>query len=201
MSSAYTPTPGWPAINVLDDGDAATASGIGAATFEALADRVTQLTHPGWKPLGSRPFKSTAGRFSIDGDYMGLVTATASGDDVKVMLPDLVHGAELDQIDVIFIPKTTARGGWPLGSAPVISLVRWEIPSGGFASNTTLDTATYVPVSQVDYQDGEFKVVSMTAIGETVDTAQYLYALGITDEAGANSIPGALYAAFRTVYA
>lgn len=200
MSSPYTPTAGWTAINVLDDGDAASASGIGAATFEALADRVEQLAHPKWVPCGAKSFKSVAGRFSLDIDYLGLVTATAAGDTVTIMLENLVHGAEISTIDVLFVPDTTARGGWPLGSAPVITLTRWAIPTGGVSSNVLVDTATYTPVSQADYQNGNFKVISMGSIGEVVDTLQYLYALTITDESGANAIPGALYAAYRVFY-
>lgn len=201
MSTLYVPTPGWPNINVLDDGDAASAAGIGAATFEALADRIAQLTHPKWVPCGARSFKSVAGRFSLDIDYLGLVTATAAGDTVTLVLPDLVHGATIDSIDVIFTPKTTARAGWPLGAAPIVGLTRWAIPSGGFVSNTLLDSVTYTPVSQADYQDGKFKVISMTSVGAVVDNAQYLYALTITDEAGAFAIPGALFAAYRVTYA
>mgnify|MGYP006921298975 CR=1 FL=1 len=200
MSSAYTPTPGWSTINVLDDGDPADAGGIGAATFEALADRIAQLTNPKWVPCGAKSFKAAAGRFSLDIDYLGLVTATAAGDVCTIMLDDLVHGATIATIDVTFIPKTTARAGWPLGSAPVVSLTRWAIPSGGFSSNTLVDSVTYTPVSQADYQDGKFKVISMTSVGAVVDNVQYLYALTITDESGANAIPGALYAAYRVFY-
>lgn len=200
MSSAYTPTAGWPAINVLDDGDPATASGIGAATFEALADRVEQLAHPKWVPCGAKSFKSVAGRFNLNTDYLGLETATAAGDTVTIMLDDLLDGAEISTIDVIFTPKTTARGGWPLGSAPNITLTRWAIPSGGVSSNVLVDTATYTPVSQADYQNGNFKVISMSGVAAVVDTLSYLYALTITDESGANAIPGALFAAYRVFY-
>jgi len=201
MSSPYTPTPGWPAIHVLDDGDTPSAAGIGAATFEALADRVAQLSHPRLIPCGSRPFKDTAGRFQVDVDYLALKTATASGDTATLILHDLVHGAEIDSIDVWFIPKTTARGGWPLGSAPIIALTRWIPTVGGTVTNTLVDDAAYVPVSQADYQNGTVKQVSMTAVGETVDNAQYLYALTLADEAGANSIPGIFFVAYRVNYA
>lgn len=200
MSTLYAPTAGWTPINVVDDGDPPSAAGIGAATYEALADRVEQLAHPKWVPCGAKSFKSVAGRFNLDVDYLGLVTATAAGDTVTIMLENLVHGAELSTIDVLFTPKTTARGGWPLGSAPNITLTRWAIPTGGVSSNVLVDTETYTPVSQANYQDGNFKIISMGSIGEVVDTLQYLYALTITDEAGANAIPGALYAAYRVFY-
>ena len=200
MSSPYTPTAGWTAINVLDDGDAASASGIGAATFEALADRVEQLANPKWTPCGAGSFKAAAARFNLDIDYLGLVTATAAGDTVTIMLSHLVHGATISTIDVAFIPKTTARAGWPLGSAPVVALTRWAIPSGGFTSNTLIDSVTYTPVSQADYQDGKVKIISMTSVAAVVDNVQYLYALTITDESGANAIPGALFAAYRVFY-
>lgn len=196
----YVPTPGWPAINVPDDGVPASAGNLGVATFEALADRVAQLTNPKWVPCGARSFKSAAGRFSLDIDYLGLVTAAGAGDSCTIILPDLVKGATIDTIDVIFTPKTTARAGWPLGSAPVVSLTRWAIPAGGFSSNTLIKSVTYTPVSQADYQDGKFKVISMTSIAHVVDNVQYLYALTITDESGANAIPGALYAAYRVFY-
>ena len=201
MSTLYVPTPGWPDINVLDDADAPSAAGIGAATFEALADRVAQFAHAKLIACGSRPFKAAAGRFSVDGDYCGLVTAVASGDYAVLPLHDLVHGAEIDGIDLYFIPKTTARAGWPLGTLPIITLTKWGVSVGAAPSNTLVDTATYVAVSQADYQNGNVKKLSINTIGETVDNDSYVYTLTINDEAGANSIPGAVFVAFAVRYA
>lgn len=197
----YVPTPGWPAILVPDDGVPPSAANLGVATFEALGDRVSQLTHPKLIACGSRPFKDGAGRFSVDGDYNGLVTGVASGDAAVLPLHDLVHGAEIDGIDLYFIPKTTARGAWPVGTLPIITLTRWGITVGAAPSNTLVDTATYVAVSQADYQNGNVKKLSINTIGETVDNDSYLYTLTINDEAGANSIPGAVFAAFAVRYA
>lgn len=195
--TAWVPTSG---IDLVDDGDPAAVAGL-VATDEAALDRTEQFTRPKLVALGSVPYVSNAARFATDFNYMSVTTVTAAGDEYRCTLP-LVQGATIASIDVVFVPKTTARGGWPLGTAPVISLVRSAIgPSGGVpAAPASVATATYVPVSQADYQNGNFKVMTVSP-AHVVDAEAYVYQLSVVDEAGANAIPGGTYCAYRVNYA
>lgn len=200
MSHVYTGARAWvPTVTVLDDGDDADAAGIGAAAFEGLADQASCIVSDDFVPLGSIPFASSASRFAIDFNYLNVVTATAAGDEYRAAIK-LVNGATVASIDVFFVPKTTARAGWPLGSAPVVSLLRHAITAGGtMGVPSTVATATYVPVSQVDYQNGQNKVVTISP-AHVVDADGYIYLLSIVDESGANAIPGGAYLAYRVFY-
>lgn len=194
-------------ITVLDDGDTADAAGIGAASFEALADRTAQWTAPRWIPLGSVPFTSDFGHFALStpavGGFMAVATATAAGDYFYCTLPGLVNGATIESIDVAFIPTSTARGAWPIGAYPDLQLGRSAIgPSGGTPAGPagTGISGTYVPVSQADYQNGKFKI--LTASGShVVDVLSYSYQLLLRDEHGGSAIPGNAYIAYRVNYA
>lgn len=199
MSSVYSGARAWVAsVTVLDDGDNAEAASI-APGIEAVADQASCLVSDDFVPLGSIPFASSASRFALDFNYLNVVTATAAGDEYRAAIK-LVNGATVASIDVFFIPKTTARGGWPLGSAPVVSLLRHAITAGGtMGAPSTVATATYVPVSQLDYQNGQNKVMTVSP-AHVVDADGYIYMLSVTDEAGANAIPGGAYLAYRVNY-
>lgn len=199
MSSVYTGARAWVATaTVPDDGDAAAAASV-SSPLEAVADQVSCLVSDDLIALGSIPFSSAAGRFSLDFNYLNVVTATAAGDEYRAQIR-LVNGATVASIDVFFVPKTTARGGWPLGTAPIVSLLRHAVVAGGtMGAVSTVATATYVPVSQADYQNGQNKVMTVSP-AHIVDADGYLYFLSVTDEAGANAIVGGAYLAYRVNY-
>ena len=199
MSTVYTGARAWVATaDVLDDGDPAEAGSI-APALEALADQASCLVSDDLIALGSIPFSSAAARFSLDFNYLNVVTATAAGDEYRAQIR-LVNGATVASIDVFFVPKTTVRGGWPLGTAPIVALLRHAVVAGGtMGAVSTVATATYVPVSQDDYQNGQNKVMTVSP-AHLVDADGYLYFLSVTDEAGANAIVGGAYLAYRVNY-
>jgi len=206
MSSTYAGADTYLESPLLpDDGDTPSAAGIGRPAFETAMDRTTwlraQMKRPKLVALGAVPYMTNASRYATVFNYQSVTTATAAGDEYRATLVGLVHGAIIASIDVIFTPKTTARGGWPLGSAPVISLVRVAVgPSGGTpGAPSVVATATYAPVSQADYQDGKFKVMTVSPT-HTVDAEAYVYQLSVVDESGANAIPGGTYFAYRVNY-
>jgi hypothetical protein len=204
MSSTYSGSDNYVAsITIPDDGDPAVAASVNTP-FESLADNAFwsrwQMLRPKLVALGSHPFTSTSARFGINYNFMSLDTSIAAGDDVRVTLVGLPMNDTIASIDVFFVPKTTARVGWPLGTAPKVALARYAIAAGGTpAVPTSLGSATYVPVSQADYQDGNFKVMTVSP-AHTVNSEDYVYQLHVTDEAGANAIPGGAYVAYRVNY-
>lgn len=200
MSSVYTGARAWVATaTVPDDGDAANAASVVPA-IEAVADQASCIVSDDLVPLGSIPFASAGGFFSLDFNYLNVVTATTVGDEYRAAIK-LVNGATVSSIDVFFVPKTTARGGWPLGSAPKVTLSRHAITAGGtMGALSVVSTATYVPVSQADYQNGQVKVMTVSP-AHVVDADGYIYLLSVTDEAGANAIVGGAYLAYRVNYA
>ena len=200
MSSVYTGARAWVATaTVPDDGDAANAASVVPA-IEAVADQASCMVSDDLVPLGSIPFASLGGLFSLDFNFLNVVTATTAGDEYRAAIK-LVNGATVSSIDVFFVPKTTARAGWPLGTAPKVTLSRHAITAGGtMGAPSVVSTATYVPVSQANYQDGTVKVMTVSPT-HPVDADGYIYLLSVTDEAGANAIPGGAYLAYRVNYA
>lgn len=208
MSTLYAGADSFPAnITIPADNDPAAAAAWNAA-LEGNRDALVWLrkrlgTRPYLYVLGSLPFVKTggAGSVSIDTNYMNLVTAGSAGTSFRVVLPRLIEGLTVTGIDILIIPKTTARAGWPLGSAPQASLL-----SGNFAAGvtpgapSTLASGTYTPVSQADYQNGQIKKWSLLT-GFTVDGEDNVYLLDITDESGANAIPGSSFLSIAINYA
>lgn len=200
MTTPYTGARAWVATaDVLDDGDPATAASI-APGIEAVADQASCLVSDDLVPLGSIPFASAANRFALDFNYMNVYTATSAGDEYRAAIK-LVNGATVSSIDVFFAPETTPRAGWPLGTAPIVSLLRHAVTAGGtMGAVSTVATATYVPVSQANYENVTNKVMTVSP-AHVVDADGHIYFLSVTDEAGANAIPGGAYIAYRVNYA
>lgn len=203
MSSVYNGSRSWGTsdVTILDDADNAEAASIAPAE-EKIADHASCMVSPDFVTLGSIGYVSAGGFFSTDLNYLNVVTATTAGDEYRAQIK-LVNGATISSIDLFFVPKTTARGGWPVGTFPVMTLARHALVAGGtMGALSTVATATYVPVSQADYQNGQNKVLTVTpGGGHTVDADGYLYFLVVTDEAGGNAIPGGAYIAYRVNYA
>lgn len=192
--TAWVPTSG---IDMIDDGDPATVAGL-VATDEAALDRTEQFTRPKLVPLGAYSFVSGVGDFQLSFDRMGLYTTPGTGDICRVPMIGLVQGATITSIDVIFLPEVTHAGN--PGTPPAVALVRWSVaPDAVPGAVDVVDTATYAPAVFPDYINGETKRIEM-AMSHVVDVEGYVYQIQITDESGANALPGNEYIAYRVNY-
>lgn len=96
MSTLYAGANTFPAtIAVLDDGDAADAAGIGAASFEGLADRTKYLK------ARHDMYASNGGLWTNDGSSNPIATSTApTAVYTKVAEVTMVNLTASDQLDV-----------------------------------------------------------------------------------------------------
>jgi len=204
MSSSYTPieTTYHTSATVADDGDAAAVT-ILSATDETALDNAAwcrgQLRKSRIMTFGSQSYvESAAGTFLRDFNFIDLYT-TASGETLRVQIPNLVHGDSLDGVTVLFVPKTT-HVGLP-GTNITIRVSRVALAYNVTpAVPTVLGTATYTPVDLADYTNGKVKSVSITGLGHTVNATGYAYFIDVDDEDGANAIAGNAFVAFTTNY-
>lgn len=193
-------------IKLPDDGDPRTAASV-STPLEDLADRTawlrTQMTRSRLIALGELPFASIDGHFALEYNYMSLTSHTAVGDQAKVpMNRVLVHGAVVESVDLLFVPKT-GHSDLP-ATPPQVILGRWPLaPNEGPSLPESIATGTYVPVSLADYENGEIKMVTATVGGggHTVNVEDYLYQVFVSDEDGANAKPGGTFIAIRINYA
>jgi len=203
MSSIYAGADTYPASPVLpDDGDPASAAGIGRPALETAMDRTTwlraQMKRPKLHAFGEAGYVMNAGNFALNLNFMSLDSVTTAGDDFRVALRNLVHGAVISSIDVFFVPAG-GHAGLP-GTAPQAKLARYAVAAAGTpAVPTVIASVTYSPVSLADYNNGKFKQMTISA-AHTVDAEGYVYELAVFDESGANSIVGAGYVAYRINY-
>lgn len=204
MSSIYAGADTYPASPVLpDDGDPASAAGIGRPALETAMDRTTwlraRMRDPKLVTFSSVGYvESSGGIFLRDFNFMDVYT-TASGGTLRVQLPDLVHGASLDGVTVLFVPDN-GHTGLPATNITI------KVSRSSLAYNVTpavptvLGSATYTPVSLPDYVNGKVKALSITGLAHTVNATGYAYFLDIEDEDGVDSLDGNAYMAFTTNY-
>lgn len=198
---AYVPGTTWvptSSISTADDATPATVASL-VATDEAALDRTQQFTMAKWFALGGLPYVSASGNFSTGFNYLSIATSVSSGDQANIPLHNLVHGATISMIDVMFA-AATGHAGLP-AVAPSITLVRVPIVAGSTPGvPAVIATGTYVPTTLVNYNNGNNKLITVFP-AHVVDAEGYVYQLRVTDESGANSIPGAGFAAARITYA
>lgn len=190
MSAIYTGLKSWvDTITTPDDGDPADAASIVPA-LEALADQASCVVASKVIALGSLPYVDTTG-WTVDFNVMAVGTSTL-GDEFKASL-DVVHGATISTVEVLFVPDGT-HAALP-ANKPSITLSRHALTTGVAPANvvSVVTTGTYVPVSLADYNNGQLKAITISP-AHTVDAYGYAYYLSIVEESGANAKVGAYYA-------
>lgn len=204
MSSIYAGADTYPASPVLpDDGDPASAAGIGRPALETAMDRTTwlraRMRDPKLVTFSSVGYvESSGGIFLRDFNFMDVYT-TASGGTLRVQLPDLVHGASLDGATILFVPA--AHGSLP-GTNIKLRISRTSLAYNVTpAVPTVLGTATYSPVSLPDYVNGKIKTLTLSGLAHTINATGYAYYLDVEDETGGGgATSGNAFLAFAANY-
>jgi hypothetical protein len=139
--------------------------------------------------------------FAIAASGLGLSAAgTASVARFAIPIgPGFWNNIAILSVKLYFTP-VAGHGGLPGNN--INATLKYFTPTNGVAAvlGTLGSTATYAPVSLVDYNNGNVKVLTLNPGTPTIDTTVNCYLLEVQDENGTNALPGNVFHCLEISY-